>query len=146
LLVHGGGERHGAPAQFRARLVPRDCELNGAEKQIPSPPLVYYLALDDQGPVLFELDGNSDGIAIRNRWSDATGQHFFVWISGGPAFEFSFPREPGEIPERLIYLSPYDTAEDDHGQIHPVGKPAGHCDLVPGEPPPRPPPVALHRR
>jgi hypothetical protein len=132
-FLNGAVEHRGAPEQYVARFTIPECTLSDGTKGPGVPDAWYFLAQDARGPVLYELDSEGEGSEIRNWWSDARGQHFFVWVARSHGWVFSFPSDRSQLPVRFVFLAgTYTTKTNENGMTIPLGQPQATCTLVPG--------------
>jgi hypothetical protein len=124
-LVH---ERRGA-RNYRARLSIGRCRASKTGETLDPPKADYYLSVDERGPVLYEIEASGAGAAFRNAWADEFGQHFFGWVTSSHAWEFRFPRDASQKPERLVFVKGTYTVVTQGGSYRPVGEPSATCPL-----------------
>lgn len=131
-FLNGAEEHVGVPPQYVARFTVPSCTLVTGGSMPGAAGQWYYLAQDERGMVLYELDAAGEGAAIRNHWSDQRADHFFVWVSGSHGWVFSFPSDRATLPVRYVFpAGSYTTSEGPDGVTMPVGQPQAMCQLVP---------------
>ena len=131
-FLNGAEEHTGAPAQFVARFTVPQCAMADGSSGPGAAGQWYFLAQDERGLVLYELDGSGEGSAIRNWWADGRGQHFFVWVSGSHGWVFTFPADRSQLPQRLVFpAGTYTTSTNENGVTIPHGQPMASCPMVP---------------
>lgn len=126
-----GAEMAGrAPAAPTAIYTAPACGLNDGQV-IGGPAATYYLAQEAEGLILYEIETNGRGARITNRWQDASGTYFFVWVGNGPGWQYFFPADPALPPIRFAFDAGTYSGEHSTGATRPVGAPSATCVLVP---------------
>lgn len=132
-FLNGAEEHVGAPQQYVARFTAPQCTLANGSTMAGAAGQWYFLAQDERGPVLYELDQNGEGAAIRNWWLDDRGTHFFVWVSGSHGWAFTFPADRSQMPTRFVFpAGSYQMSTNANGVTIPLGQPQAMCTLIPG--------------
>ena len=88
----------------------------------------YVLLQGEHGNELFERSADGSGAIIGNRWEDATGAHYFVWVQRS-GWEFVLPPAGGRAM-RLVYSGMHVERFPD-GTSRPQGAIAASCPLGP---------------
>ena len=115
-FLNGAEEHSGAPAQYVARFTVPSCTMSDGSQGPGTAGQWYFLAQDERGPVLYELDAQGEGSVIRNWWSDEHGQNFFVWVRGSHGWVFSFPNDRSQLPTRYVFFAgTYTTQTNENG-------------------------------
>jgi hypothetical protein len=128
-FMNGAEPQPSAPKNYRARLSIGPCRASKTGETIDPPKTDYYLSVDERGPVLYEIEASGAGAAFRNAWADEFGQHFFGWVTSSHAWEFRFPRDASQKPERLVFVKGTYTVVIQGGSYRPVGEPYATCPL-----------------
>lgn len=130
MFLNGGETHSGAPAKYTAAFVATGCTVNATGEDMAGPPGRYYLAEENGSPVLYEVEPSGEGAIIRNGWLDGGGTHFFVWVTSGPGYLFSFPRDSAAPPVRHVYAAgAFQVVKDEHGRVRPKGSPGADCPM-----------------
>lgn len=69
---------------------------------------------------------------LHNRWQDADGVHYFVWLADVRGFEYVLPTDPSKAALRRVYRDPRVQKVKLGGasSVRPLGTPDIICDLV----------------
>lgn len=129
-FLRGAEMANGPPARPTAVYTVPACGLaNGSV--IGGPAATYYLSEEAEGTILYEIETNGRGARITNRWNDASGTYFFVWVGNGPGWQYFFPADPSLPPIRFAFDAGTYSGDRSTGVTRPVGTPSATCVLQP---------------
>jgi hypothetical protein len=126
-----GAEMAGhAPATPTAVYTAPTCGLANGQV-VAGPEATYYLAEEATGLVLYEIEASGSGARITNRWVDANGTWFFVWVGNGPGWQYYFPADASLPPIRQAFDAGTYSGDRSTGVTRPVGVPSATCVMQP---------------
>jgi len=129
-FLRGGRNAKTDPSTVIAKYAIEPCVMIADGSSAGAPEVEYWL-FDDTGKLaIFERMGPGDGSIFENHWTDADGDHFFVWVRGSHGFEVVLPEDRSADGDRLVYAGgTYQGKNHPSGARIPVGSPAARCVL-----------------
>lgn len=101
---------------------------------VSSPDEVEYELHAQKGQPKFLEHALSESEArlMDNRWADARGIHYFLWLNDVRGFEYILPTDPKKPAERRIYRNPQVRIVRQGGRtsVQPLGQPDVTCELL----------------